>query len=545
LVGCDNEIYTISLPKKIVKRVNTPNLSLKNIIKTKGGNIWILTLGKGLYLYKNNKFVHMPFDDGGYISYPNNLVKDSKGYLWISSNNGLFKVPESKLLEYAKNDQTKVIYYRYTKEDGFNINEFNGTPTSFTQLGTGDLVVPSMDGYVFFNPLKTSSYYPKAENIYVERARPKSPGYVYFKDTLNLENGFDIASVYIDIPYYSNNDNLYIEASLQNDDEPAKWQRLKDREYTLSHLSPGNYTLNVRVLISPEGKFAYKKIFVNVPPLFYQTKWFQTIVIIFFIGLIVLIIILRTKLLKNKNDQLRKIVHQKNDELKNTQDQLKNETDYQKKLIQSINHDITTPIKYLSVMSQKLSETENPKLQKQYFNTIYKSSEELYKFTQNLKNYTELFNNHTQKYQEEDYYVYDVLEAKKRLFEEIACQNQTTIINNAPVDIKLIVNQNLIAAIIHNLLDNAVKNTVGGIILLDAKKDGDMTTISIFDTGNGMKEELLEYYNSLINNIESKPSSFKNHGLGLHFVIQLLKKIDGKISFKNTAPNGTKVKILI
>lgn len=544
LIACDNEIYTGSLSNDL-KKINVPDLALKNIIVTSGQNIWVLTRGKGLYLYKSNQFIQMPFDEGGYLSHPNNLTKDSKGYLWISSNNGLFKVPEKKLLEYAENNKTRVNYYRYTKEDGFNINEFNGSVNSFTKLENGDLVVPTMDGYVFFDPLKIPSYYPKANNIYIERAKSKGSDYMYFKDTLNLENNFGSASVFIDIPYYANNENLYIEASLQRDDQPENWQRLKDKEFTLNDLSPGNYILNIRVLISPDGIFAYKKIQIHVPALFYETIWFRVLISILFLSFILFIIALRTRILTAKNNKLKKIVHQKNNELKTTQNQLKNESEYQKNLIQTINHDITTPIKYLSAMSQKLSETNNPKLQKQYFDTIYKSSEELYKFTLNLKNYTELFNTQSLKYQEENYDLFDIFETKKRLFEEIAFQKNSTIINNSSKDIKLNYNESILTAIIHNLLDNAVKNTSNGDIILDVKEEKGFVIINISDSGNGMNDQLLKYYNNLMNNIESKPTSFKNQGLGLHLVIQLLKKIDGKIVFKTHIPKGTQVEIII
>lgn len=190
-------------------------------------------------------------------------------------------------------------------------------------------------------------------------------------------------------------------------------------------------------------------------------------------------------------------------------------------------------------MSQKLSETDNPKLQKQYFNTIYKSSEELYKFTLNLKNYTELFSNESKAFQEHSYPIFDLLETKKKLFEEIASQKNTKIINNSSKSIKLNFNESIMSAVIHNLLDNAVKNTFGGEILMDAKTEENATIISISDSGTGMGDELSEYYNNLVNNIENKPSSFRNQGLGLHLVVQLLKKIGGKIIFEKNTPKGT------
>lgn len=545
MIGRTDGLFIYSRSKKRLLKLSS--LNVKNIASTSDGNYWIISRGEGFYLLKNNKLIKMPYDENGYISSPHNVLEDKQGFLWIPTNNGLFKVLKNKLLEYSKEQKTDVFYYRYTKKAGFNTNEFNGTGTlaNAAVLNNGQFVLPSMDGFVFFDPLKTPSYYPKAENIYIERAKSKGSDIIYFKDTLHLENDFDIASVYIDIPYYSNNDNLYIETSLQNGNEQTKWQRLKNKEYTLSNLSPGNYTLHTRVLISSNGKFGYKKIFIKIPALFYQTLWFRILASVSFLGLILLIILLRTKILTTQNNELKKIVHQKNDELKNTQDKLKNESEYQQNLIQAINHDITTPIKYLSVMSQKLSETDNPKLQKQYFNTIYKSSEELYKFTLNLKNYTELFNNESKAIQEHDYSIFDLLETKKKLFEEIAFQKNTIIINNSSKNIKLNFNESIMSAVIHNLLDNAVKNTFGGEIVMNAKTGENVTTISISDSGTGMSDELSEYYNNLINNMESKPSSFKNQGLGLHLVVQLLKKIGGKIIFENNNPKGTKAKIVI
>ncbi|PKF73615.1 ATP-binding protein [Chryseobacterium sp. PMSZPI] len=547
LVGLIDGLYLVSKSKRTIKKIRTPSLNVKNIISTESGNVWIITRGKGFYLFKNNRLIKMPYDENAYLSYPHNVIRDKKGFLWIPSNNGLFKVPESSLLEYAKNNTKKVFYYRYTKDDGFKINEFNGAGTSscFAELENGDFVLPSMDGYVFFNPLQTPSYYPKAKNIYIERAKIKNSDFIYFKDTLNLKNDFEDTSVFIDTPYFSNNDNLYMEAGFRNEENNIKWNKLRNREYSIPHLSPGLYTLYIRTLISPTGHFTYKKILINVPALFYQTTWFRTVVILIFIGLIIFLIRLRTQFLQKKNTTLKKIVHQKNDELKITQDQLKNEAEYQKDLIQTINHDITTPIKYLSVMSQKLSETDNINLQKQYFDTIHKSSEELYKFTLNLKNYTELFSSQAQKYQENEYSISEILEEKKNLFAQIAAQNNIIINNIAPLNIVLNINESMMSAIIHNLVDNAVKNTFEGEIILNAEEKEYQIIISVTDSGVGMKEDVLEYYNSLINNIKNKPSSFKSQGLGLHLVIQLLKKIDGSIRFKPHHPKGTRVEITI
>jgi hypothetical protein len=56
---------------------------------------------------------------------------------------------------------------------------------------------------------------------------------------------------------------------------------------------------------------------------------------------------------------------------------------------------------------------------RKYFDSIYKSSEQLYQFTLNLKEYTELYKAENI-FEESEYPINRLLEIKKRLFHEIA-----------------------------------------------------------------------------------------------------------------------------
>ena len=98
---------------------------------------------------------------------------------------------------------------------------------------------------------------------------------------------------------------------------------------------------------------------------------------------------------------------------------LQKETEYQKKLVETISHDITTPIRFIAMLSQKLHESDDVELQKKYFDSIYKSSEQLYQFTLNLKEYTELYKAENI-FEEKEYPINRILEIKNRLFCEIA-----------------------------------------------------------------------------------------------------------------------------
>jgi hypothetical protein len=67
-----------------------------------------------------------------------------------------------------------VPYYRYTKAHGFLNNEFNGSANPCAhELEDGQLVFPSMEGFVFFTPQQVKTHYPAAKDMYLERAKVK------------------------------------------------------------------------------------------------------------------------------------------------------------------------------------------------------------------------------------------------------------------------------------------------------------------------------------------------------------------------------------
>ncbi len=550
-VATSNGVYIVSLSKHRILKHVAKNLNIKQIQLTRDGNIWLLTYGKGIHLLKNDTAIAMPYDKDGYISNAHHILEDLHGFFWISSNNGLFKISKKILLNYAQDKKTKVTWYRYTKENGFLNNEFNGSCNPCANiLENGEFVFPSMEGFVFFNPYKIKSYYPKKDQLFVERAKIGKK-FIFFKDILRLKSDYKTAEIFLDIPYYQDIGNVYLESNLVYKGDNS-WNEVKnDRKYILSNIEPGNYTLKFKFLISETGKFAYKQICIEIEPFFYQTIWFKSLIILLGLAILILIIHLRTNFLRSKNEKLKSNLYSRNQELKETSEslemtktKLKNESEYQQKIMESISHDITTPVRFIALMSQKLTDAENAQNQKKYFDSIYKTSEQLFKFTLNLKEYTELYKEENI-LNDEEYSVFDIVEEKKLLFEGIASEHDTIILNFCCANLKVKVNKNILSAILHNLIDNAVKNTKGGIISIKSTLKNDDVEIGIFDTGKGMSQSQIEYYSQVFERIETENFVFKNYGLGLHMVIQLVKKINANISFHENTPKGTMVKVLI
>nr|WP_306592643.1 HAMP domain-containing sensor histidine kinase [Chryseobacterium sp. WG14] len=552
LVGTIKGLYKVSLKTNRILNLNPGNeLSIRSIIKSKDGNFWITTLGKGLYLLKNNRLIKMPYDGNNNISSSHTILEDSYGFFWIPTNNGLYRVRESQLLQYVQNRQFRVNYYRFSKDSGFKTNEFNGgSNICGSRLKNGEFVLPSLDGLVFFDPAKVRSYYP--ENIYIERAIIDNKE-KYFDKVLRLKPESNRIDIFIDIPYYSNPDNLVIEAKLSGMSNDS-WEPIgKDGKFSFSNLTYGNHTFVVRILVSDDGKYIYKKIKIIIPPYFYQTVWFKLFIFSIILFLLYMVVRWRLRFLKKKNHELEEIVNSRTKSLSDTVEKLKitkiklhKEIEQQKKLIGTITHDITTPVKFIALTAKEaLNQNEfNGQQSEKILNSIYKSSDQLYNFTITLKEYADIYTHHRSN-KTKLYSLYKLIDEKKVLFNAIAENNNTVIINNVDKALSVWISKNILSAIFHNLLDNSVKFTKNGSITIDSSVEGDTVILLITDTGIGMDEKKIEYYTKLQDNIENEKLLLQKYGMGLHLVLQLLQMIEGKIAFKKNKLKGTSFKLIL
>ncbi|REC73424.1 ATP-binding protein [Chryseobacterium elymi] len=552
LAGTTKGLYKVSLKtNKIINLNPNTELSIRNIIQSKDGNFWITTSGKGFYLLKNNRLIKMPYDVDNNISSSHTILEDQNAFFWIPTNNGLYKVPESQLLQYVQDKKTRVNYYRFSKVSGFKTNEFNGgSNVCGNKLGNGEFVLPSLDGLVFFNPTEIKSYYP--ESIHIERAVIDNKEQ-YFDKVLNLKPESNRIDIFIDVPYYSNPDNLIIEAKLSGIPN-ANWEPIeKDGKFSISNLAYGNHSFVVRTLISDKGEYLYKKINIIIPPYFYQRVWFKMLLSSIILFLLYFLVKWRIHFLEKKNHELEEIISSRTKSLSDTVEKLEitkiklhKEIEQQKKLIGTITHDITTPVKFIALTAKEaLNKNEYSGQQNEkILNSIYKSSDQLYNFTITLKEYADIYTHH-QSDKTELYSLYKLIEEKKILFNAIAENNNTVIINNVDKTLWVWISKNILSAIVHNLLDNSVKFTKDGFITIESYVEGNIIILQIRDTGIGMDEKKIEYYTKLQGNIENEKLLLQKYGMGLHLVLQLLQMIEGKIVLKKNKLKGTSFKLIL
>ena len=246
--------------------------------------------------------------------------------------------------------------------------------------------------------------------------------------------------------------------------------------------------------------------------------------------------------LNQQKKQLQSIIK----DLKKTKESLSTQIIQHKKIIGTISHDIRSPLKYIQIIAKLLSDTIDEKLDSashKYAISIFKSSTQLYKFTKNLIEYSYIYIEEKDFTQSTSYSVYDLIEAKKNIHDEIAKSTKTIIINQCDVNLNSEINIKIISIILQNLLDNAVKFTKNGTIKIGARVEKQKIIYWVSDNGLGMQQDVLDYYTNLSKNEDPEKLILSTYGIGLHLVHELLNILKGKIKFDSTINQGTTITI--
>ena len=248
------------------------NFNIENLMtihEDSGGILWLGSYGGSLTSFDRTmgKFKRYSFTDGLISGVVYGILEDDSKNLWISSDNGIFKL----------NLKTKDIK-RFDIQDGLQSLEFSGG--AYLKDKNDILYFGGINGYNYFDPakIKFNSYIPpivitsvKVFNEHIKGER-KELVLDYKKNFISFE--------FSSLDYSDPQDNQYsyILEGLQND-----WQVTESsaRTATYTNLSPGSYIFKVRGSNSDGvwgNNYASIKIVILNP--FWQKWWFITLAVI-------------------------------------------------------------------------------------------------------------------------------------------------------------------------------------------------------------------------------------------------------------------------
>jgi len=522
-----------------------PKNNFRSAYKMKSGKLLLGSYGDGYYVYDGLRCMALPVDKKQYLLTTHCFVPDRKGFLWISTNNGLFQVLESDIEAFA-NQKTKTIYYHYyDKSDGFLTNEFNGGCASpYSIAPDGQISLSSIKGIVQFYPDSIRPLLPTSP-IYLTHISTSDAIYHFVSDSIELPSKSSIIQIEFESPYYGNKHNLHFEYRII--DRDSLWHSIDENKFSISDLGSGNYTIEIRKFIGFGYKnYMYKRIDLKIPKAYYEQWWFWLIVLNLLAIFIYIITQYRVYKTIREKEQLALIVSNKTEELLEKNKKLQQTLKLKDIMSSVMVHDISGPLKMLSNLSELALENKDnmsSKMVQDYIQEIHKATHGMYNYVYSVLGWLKYRDN--KNISSETFSLFTLIDGLLPVkLKNNNSENEIIFYNEIPSNLLLHTQATILRIILTNILDNAYKYTKKGYIKIyhEIEYSSDYFMIHCEDTGKGLSEEAKK---TIQNSLDSTPTNdnLKTIQLGYRIVTELLPLINGSLMIRSTLGKGTRITI--
>lgn len=282
------------------------------IYEDRSRTLWVGTYYGGLNKLEDRKkgiFKHFRKKDGLPNDTINGILEDEVGNLWLSTVNGL-----------SKFDPQKEEFKNYYASDGLQSNEFNGG--ACFKANDGEMFFGGVNGFSAFYPsrIKNNPYQPPVviTNFLVFNRPYLDTSITEEKEVIlsYRESVFSIEFSALDFSIPGKNQYKH---KMEGVDPDWVHRSAKQRVVDYTKLNPGKYVFRVKGTNNDgigSDKEALLKITITPP--FWQTWWFQILLVILVILMILTIYRLRTNRLREKiaeQKRIQDILKQSHDEM--------------------------------------------------------------------------------------------------------------------------------------------------------------------------------------------------------------------------------------
>jgi two-component system sensor histidine kinase/response regulator len=236
----------------------------------------------------------------------------------------------------------------------------------------------------------------------------------------------------------------------------------------------------------------------------------------------------------------------KNDQLADALITAREATRFKSRFLANMSHEIRTPMNGVLGMTQLLLETSLNREQNDFARSIQTSCDSLIRLVDNVLDLSKM---ESGKFTIENV-VFDLRKTIDEVVQPVAVaarakgiEVESQINSNAPASVR----GDLVRfrQVLGNLLDNALKFTSQGSILLRAELAGEMEDactlrIIIQDTGIGVPQQQVSHlFDSFVQGDDSSTRTYGGAGLGLAIAKQLVEMLRGEIGFDSQPGQGS------
>jgi signal transduction histidine kinase/ligand-binding sensor domain-containing protein/DNA-binding response OmpR family regulator len=518
------------------QKVITYDERTRDVIAASNGHYWIATRGRGLALYDKaaGAIKYLTETDG----LPNNtllsLQRDKKGYLWISTLNGLSRFDE-------KNEQ----FINFDTGDGLQDNQFNyGAAASCND----QLIYGGINGVTIFNPSEIRKNFFVPPVVFTGLKifnKPAEIGSAIRKsinvaDCIELKYKQNVFSIEFAALSYTNpqkNAYAYMLEGFDNDWIYAG----TTHSATYTNLYPGEYFFRVKAS-NANGIWNTQDsvIRILIHPSFWQTWWFRSIMALLLLSLLFYLANFYLKRAKLKNELVfEKVRTRKLHEIESLK----------LRFFVNISHEIRTPLTLiLGPLSQVIEQNNIDPDAKNKLLLVKRNADQLLNLVNQLLDFRKLESGKQSiHYEKSDivFFIQSIVDS----FHNLAAEKGISLSFSSEADHFFTwFDSDKIRKIINNLLSNALKFTPasGAVTILfevDDVSAGNMPdrqpcyTIIVKDTGRGIArhniEKIFERFEQLNG---EQPSS--GTGIGLAITKEFIKLMNGEINIDSTIGKG-------
>ncbi len=257
---------------KIIEPVKKISIYVRHLLQQ--GDIFWLATDNGIVLYdylkeKVVKHFKLSTPDQSNVCYA--IVKDNMGFIWVSTNTGLYRVhPNDFSIQH------------YNLGNGLSFLEYN--TACALQEGDGSLLFGGVGGITRFNPalLKKNTFSP---NPIVTAINVNDSAWQLTKE-LNLNHTQNFITIYFAVNNFSNQNNNQFFYRLKGLNE--NWTNAGNSGFAnYTSLPPANYVFELRSANS-DGKWCEgtTTLSFSIHPPWWQTWWFRILAFMLSAGIV-------------------------------------------------------------------------------------------------------------------------------------------------------------------------------------------------------------------------------------------------------------------
>jgi hypothetical protein len=283
-VGTTTGAYFIKNDKIVFyfsKKNGFKGAEIRCFYEDKNGKIWMGSYGGGLFVKDKAKITSISdkkncmLDRDVFC-----LAPDGQGYLYSTSNHGLWRISEKNLDDFYHGKSDYLVPFYYGEQEGILNTEFNGGfQNNYLESKGSHFYFPSIEGVVMTMPeqLINRGLKPKIDAVFVNDTVFTGTEFNFSRKTTSIRIDFSCTNLSV-------KQNIYFQHKLLGGSSVG-WSLLdRDQYVTLQLLPPGQYTFVVRAIDGfNELKPTETKLVFSVAPYFYETTWFFISSILLFI----------------------------------------------------------------------------------------------------------------------------------------------------------------------------------------------------------------------------------------------------------------------